>query len=171
MAWNSKVSLFSPVWSKPTASTFKINFDTAIREQFSAQSVVCRDSTGVIIQCFAQISLPCSSIYGEASGALLAAQLSLFLKLPSVIFEGDSLMVNLAINNPYITQDWRISSIILDFLSTIPSTTSWSTSYINRSINFCAYHVANWIGTRFISSYISIPSCFPISFPPCFHLV
>jgi len=32
MTWNSKVSLFFPVWSKPIGSTFKINFDTAIRE-------------------------------------------------------------------------------------------------------------------------------------------
>jgi hypothetical protein len=153
MAWNSKVSLFPPVWSKPTASTFKINFDTTIREQFSAKSLVCRDSTG--------------AIYMEASAALLAAQLSLSLKLPSVIFEGDSLMVTLAINNPSITQDWRISSIILDFLSTIPSSTSWSASHINRSANFCTHYIANWAATRFFSSCILIPSSFSISFPPC----
>jgi hypothetical protein len=73
MAWSSKVSLFSPVWSKPTASTFKINYDITIREQFSTQSAICRDSTGAIIQCFVKISSPCSAIYGEASAALRAA--------------------------------------------------------------------------------------------------
>jgi hypothetical protein len=126
---------------QPTASTFQINFDIAIKEPFSTQSAVCRDSTRAIIQCFAQISPPCSAIYGEASAALLSAQLSLSLKLPSVIFEGDSLIVTLAINNSFITQDWKISSIILYFLSTIPSTTSRSASHINRSANFCAHHV------------------------------
>jgi hypothetical protein len=127
---------------QPTASTFQINiFDISIKEPFSAHSAVCRDSTGAIIQCFAQISPPCSAIYVEASAALLAAQLSLSLKLPFVIFEGDSLIVTLAINNFFIMQDWKISSIILYFLSTIPSTTSRSTSHINQSANFYAHHV------------------------------
>jgi hypothetical protein len=78
----------------------------------------------LVIQCLAQVSPPCSAIYGEASAAFLAAQLSLSLKHPSVIFEGDSLMVTLAINNPSITQNWQISSVISDFFSMIPSTTS-----------------------------------------------
>jgi hypothetical protein len=57
--------------------------------------------------------------------------------------EGDSLIVTLTINNPTITQDWRISSIISQILSTIPSTTSWSPCHVNRSANFCAHHMAN----------------------------
>jgi len=136
MVWKIQVSLSLPIWSKPKANSYKINYDTAIREDFSAQSAVCRDSTGAVIQCLAQISPSCSAIYGEATTALLAAQRSLSLKLPSVIFEGDSLMVTLTINNPTITQDWRISSLISDFSSTIPSTTSWSAYHINRSANF-----------------------------------
>jgi hypothetical protein len=94
------------LWIRSIASTFKINYDTSIRDTFSTQSTACRDSNGLVIQCLAQVSLPCSAIYGEASAAFLAAQLSLSLKHPSVIFEGDSLMVTLAINNPSITQDW-----------------------------------------------------------------
>jgi hypothetical protein len=75
-------------------------------------------------------------LYGEASVALLTAQLCLYLRLSHVTFEGDSLTVNLAINSPTITQDWRISSIISDFFATIPTATSWSASNINRSANF-----------------------------------
>jgi len=70
-------------------------------------------------------------LYGEATAALLAAQLCSSMQLSHVIFEGNSLTVNLAINNPTITQDWRISSILSDFFSTIPSSTSWLASSIN----------------------------------------
>jgi hypothetical protein len=105
MAWKIKVTSSFPEWKTPIASTFKINYDIVIRETFSAQSAVCLNSEGSVIKCLAQVSPPCSAIYGEASATLLAAQLSLSLKPPSVIFEGDSLMVTLAINNPSITQD------------------------------------------------------------------
>jgi hypothetical protein len=89
---------------------------------------------------FSSSKPPCYAIYGEAFAALLVAQLSLSPKFPLVIFEGDSLMVTLAINNPSFTQDWRISSVISDFSSTIPSTTSWSASHINRVSILCWLH-------------------------------
>jgi hypothetical protein len=62
---------------------------------------------------------------------LFAAQLCSSLGLSHVIFKGDSLKVNLAINNPSITQDWRISSVISNFRSTIPSSTRWFASSVN----------------------------------------
>jgi len=77
---------------------YKINYDTAICPSFSAQDVVCRDSTGSIIQC-SIISLPCSAIFGEATVALLAACMALSLKLSFVILKGDSLIVTLALNH------------------------------------------------------------------------
>jgi len=101
-AWKLQGSPYFPVWKWPIASTFKINYDTAIRDTFSAQSAVCCDSNGSVIHCLVQVSPPCTAIYGEVSAALLAAKLALSLKLPSVIFEGDSLMVTLVINNPSI---------------------------------------------------------------------
>jgi hypothetical protein len=63
-------------------------------------------------------------LYGEATAALLAATLCSSMGLFHVTFEGDSLTVNFAINNPTITQDWGISSIISDFILTISPTTS-----------------------------------------------
>jgi len=99
-------------------------------------------------------------LYGEAT----AAQLCFSMQLSHVNFEGDSLTVNLAINNPTITQDWRISPIISDFFSIISSTTSWFASSINRSANFYAHHVAYWAATRFSSSCIPTSSSFSI--PP-----
>jgi hypothetical protein len=171
-AWANKTAPVLQVWTRPDPLCFKINYDTAIRNTFSAQAAVCRDSSGTIIQTFIKIGPPCTPLYGEASAALLAAQFCLFLRLSYVTFEGDSLTVNLAINNPTITLDWRISSITTDFSATIPSSTSWSVSNINRSANLCAHNVANWAATRFFSS--CIPSSFShpsfSSVPPCFGM-
>jgi hypothetical protein len=43
-----KVKLFVPTekWFPPDSASFKVNFDTAIRENFSAQSAICRDHNG-----------------------------------------------------------------------------------------------------------------------------
>jgi hypothetical protein len=173
-AWSNKISHVRQIWAKPAPLCFKINYDTAIRRNFSAQAAVCRDSTGAIIQVLTRISPLCTPLYGEATTALLAATLCSSMGLSHVTFEGDSLTVNLAINNPSITQDWRISSIISEFFSTISSTTSWSAGNINRSANFCAHYVADWAATRFTSSCIptsvSSFSSFSSSIPPCFGM-
>jgi hypothetical protein len=163
-AWSNKISPVHQVWTKHAPLCFKINYDTAIRRNFSAQAAVCRDSTGDIIQVLTRISLLCTPLYGEATAALLAATFCSSMGLSHVTFEGDSLTVNLAINNPTISQDWRISSIISDFISTISPTTSWSASNINRSANFCAHYVADWVATIFTSSCIPTSSS---SIPPC----
>jgi hypothetical protein len=48
--------------------------------------------------------------------------------------------------------------------SIIPPTASWKASHVNRSANFCVYHVANWAATRIHSD------CIPILSPPHFFL-
>jgi hypothetical protein len=103
--WTNKSASVQQVWKKLESHCFKINYDTPIRSNFSAQAAICRDSTGAIIQSFSRISPPCTPLYGEATAALLAAQRCLSLWLSQVTFEGDFLTVNLAINNPTITQD------------------------------------------------------------------
>jgi hypothetical protein len=88
------------VWIPPQEGTFKINFDTAIREPFSAQSVVCRDHIGFILKAVSQISPPCSPNYGEAQGGLLVASLASSLQLHKFVLEGDSQMVISALKHP-----------------------------------------------------------------------
>jgi hypothetical protein len=90
---------------KHDASFFKINYDTAIKDSFSAQAAVCRDSSGSIIQCSSLISPPCTAVYREASAALLAVRLAVSLQLSSSILESDSLIVTLALQKPDHTQD------------------------------------------------------------------
>jgi hypothetical protein len=80
-------------WSPPSKGAFKINFDTAIRGQYSAQVAVCRDHSSTIISACSQISPSCDPTYGEALAALLAASLATSLKLKQFIIEGDSQIV------------------------------------------------------------------------------
>jgi hypothetical protein len=103
LAWTNKTAHVRQVWKKPEPRCLKINYDTAIKSNFSAQTAICRDSTGAIIQTISRISPPCTPLYGEATTVLLDAQLCLSLQLSHVTFECDSLTVNLAINNPTIT--------------------------------------------------------------------
>jgi hypothetical protein len=168
LAWNTKLVPHLAVWSPPITHFYKINYDTAIRQSFSAQAAVCRDSTGSIVQCSSIISPPCSALLGEATAALLAARLALSLNMSSVILEGDSLTVTLALNLLNITQDWRIAFMVSCIITTFPITTSWSASHVNRSANFCAHNVVNWAATRFSSSCIPTLSLSSGSFPPCF---
>ncbi len=72
-AWKNTLAISREVRMPPSHIFFKINYDTAIRDTFSAQVAVCRDSRGSIIKCLFLISSPCSPIYGEALTALLAA--------------------------------------------------------------------------------------------------
>jgi hypothetical protein len=129
------------VWRKPSSSYIKINYDTAIRDSFSAQAAVIQDSSGTITHCSSLISLPYSVVIGEALSALLTTKLALSLHASFFILEGDSTIVTFAMQNPLITQDWRIAFTISHIHSFIPTTTNWSASSVNRSANFSAHHV------------------------------
>jgi hypothetical protein len=111
-AWQSKSSIPMEKWTSPPLNWFKINFDIAIRDSFSAQAAVCRDSNGQIIHMISQISLPCLPIVGEALAALLGVSLASQLNIDRFILEGDSGVVVSALQLPQISKDWRISNTI-----------------------------------------------------------
>jgi hypothetical protein len=48
--WSSKIHHVKEVLSKPPHGFCKVNFDTTIREGFSTQVAVCRNSNGMIIK-------------------------------------------------------------------------------------------------------------------------
>jgi hypothetical protein len=75
-AWSSIPAKKDQAWIPPQEGHFKINFDTAIRDQFSVQAAVCRDSNGSILESYLSDFPPCTPNYGEAQGALLAASLA-----------------------------------------------------------------------------------------------
>jgi len=103
--WSHKNGPSHATWSKSESLSYKINYDTIIRNNLFVQAVVCRDSTCTIIQCLTKINHPCAADYGEAQAALFAVELSSSLKRPYILFENDSIIVTIAINNHVITQD------------------------------------------------------------------
>jgi hypothetical protein len=159
-AWHSTSPTVKEIWSPPSAGSFKINFDTAIRENFSVQAAVCRDSKGKIVKAISQTNPPCDPNFGEALAARLAASLAASLQLQNFSLEGDSAVVVSALNNPSITLDWHIESVIANALSLIPVSSLWLATKIHRSANFCAHYVAYWAAARVFSG------CIPTYFPP-----
>jgi hypothetical protein len=159
-AWHPSSSTLEETWTPPPTNWVKINFDTAIRDSFSAQAAICRDDKGHILQAISQISISCSPNVGEAMAAQLAISLALSLKKDRFIIEGDSEVVVLSLKNPNFVRDWRISAIILNSLESIPSTSLWEVRNISRSANFCAHSMAHWAAAGSYSGSIPM-SAFP----------
>jgi hypothetical protein len=90
----------------PPSSWFKINFDTTIRDTYSAQAAVCRNHHEHIIRMTSQISPLCLPNMGESLAANLATSLASSLNIKRFILEGDSQIVILALQQPNIAQDW-----------------------------------------------------------------
>jgi hypothetical protein len=138
-AWHSSSQVPLEKWAPPPLSWVKINFDTTIRDSFSSQAVVYRDSRGQVLHMSSQISPPCSPNVGEAQAAQLACSIASSLSYDKFILKGDSQVVVHALKNPNSIRDWRISFVILDSLYSIPFASVWEVRKIKRSINFCAH--------------------------------
>jgi hypothetical protein len=59
-------ALHEKAWTTPPPNWVKINFDTTIRDSFSAQTVICRDSQGQVLHMSSQMSPSCSLNVGKA---------------------------------------------------------------------------------------------------------
>jgi hypothetical protein len=112
VAWTSNFSPNREHWFPPPPDSFKINFDTAIRDEFSSQAAICRNSNGKIIKILAQIKPTCSPAYGEAQAALLASFLAVPLNFDNFVLERDSATVIIALQDHSIILDWQHDHII-----------------------------------------------------------
>ena len=160
VAWKSSSPHVKVFWSPPATGSHKINFDTAIRKTFSVQASVCRDSKGQIVKALSQINPQCDPNFGEALAAQLAVSLASSLKLTKFSLEGDSTVVIDALNNPLISQDWHIDSVIASTLSLLPASSCWEAKKIHRIANFCVHYVVFWAAAR------AFLGCIPTYFPP-----
>jgi hypothetical protein len=107
----------------PPTNWVKLNFNTAIRDSYSVQAVVCRDSLGRILHLSSNLS-SCTPNVGEARAALLACSIAVSLSYDKFILEGDSEVVVLFLQHPNSVRDWMIFSVILDCLDSIPPSSS-----------------------------------------------
>jgi hypothetical protein len=131
-AWNSPSPFVKKFWSPPLAGSFKVNFDTAIRENFSVQATVCRDSKGKIVMVISQVNPPCDPTFGEAHATRLVASLATSLQLKSFSLGGDSKIIIAALTSPSITLDWHIDSIIANTISMLPTASLWEAKKIQK---------------------------------------
>jgi hypothetical protein len=81
----------------------------------------------------------------------MAASLASSLHLTNCIIEGDSFIVISALQFSAIIQDWQIEKM-LETLALLPPSSKWEAKKINKSVNFCAHHVAYWAMVRVLSS-------------------
>jgi ribonuclease HI len=157
-AWHISSQIMDDIWTPPPCEWVKINFDTAIRDSFSAQAAVCRNDKGQILHATTKISNFCTPNEGEAMAAHLAISLANSIHMDHYIIEGDSEVVVHALQNPNNIRDWRISSSILDSLESIPSASFWEVRRVKRSANFCAHSVARWAAAGSHSGSIPMSS-------------
>jgi hypothetical protein len=144
-----------------------VNFDIAIRDDFSTQAAICRNSKGKIIKILTQVRPPCSPAYGEAQATLLACSLATSLHLGNFVIEGDSSIVITALQNPSIISDWQLDHVICDIFSLIPASSTWKARKVNRSANFCAHYMAYRAVVRASSICIPFLSSPTSSVPIC----
>jgi len=120
-------------WLPPTSPGFKINFDTTIRNTFSAQAVVCRNHRGHIVSMISQINSPCLPNYGEALAAHLAISLATSLKLEKFTIECDSQVVILFLISKCKSLKW------LFYLCKIPRIFLIGASHLSFTISSTSF--------------------------------
>ncbi|GLT57767.1 hypothetical protein SLA2020_307160 [Shorea laevis] len=91
-----------------------INFDVAVKSDFSVAAMVLSDSTGKIIHAATKRLSTTDSAIGEAQAALLACKTTTSLGIYSLLLEGDAINIILAIQQPSIFKFWNFASIISD---------------------------------------------------------
>jgi hypothetical protein len=158
LAW--KNASLPSLWLPPCVGSVKGNFDVAIRGNFAVVSAVLSDSSGEI---FAAATLKLYSsdvLLGEASAALLATWLAWSYGLEVFSFEGDALLVILAINQLALFASWHFNSVILDICVELSSFRSWHASKVSRCANFCAHALVKLVAIYLV--FGSIPLGSPI---------
>lgn len=133
-AWSNKIGVpdVREEWKPPPEGIIKINFDTAIREEFSSVAAIGRDWKGKTVFACAEIDPPVDPNVGETYAAQLGVKKALDLGFPKVMIEGDSMIVTSAIQRPILVEDWAISPIISDISDTLSKLAQWSAAKIHR---------------------------------------
>ena len=103
---------------------------------------------------FSQFRPPCSSTYGAALSAHLAALLASSMKLHKFILEGVSHVITAALKAPAPIKNAQIDHVIQETITSFPPSSLWEAKKISRSENFCALYVAYRTTARVLPGYI-----------------
>jgi hypothetical protein len=69
-----------------------------------------------------------------------------------------TLVVVMALRQLFIAQDWEITNLISDSISSISTASSWKVRKIHRNVNFYNHHVVYWRFHLLISKFESLLS-------------
>ena len=130
-------------WTPPPLCV-KVNFDAAIGRNKASLTVVCRDHMANLLFVWIEIITSADPLIAKARAALLATRKLLEVSLPSVLFEGDSLVVIQAIQGISSAQYWAINSFIKYISSLISSFSFCNFTHVYRELNSLAHALAKW---------------------------
>ena len=145
-AWKEKNEKPSKdvVWSPPTKSWIKLNFDAAIREEKTTVAVVGRDSVGNLLVAWSEHFESGNSLLGEARAAWYAMRCAVNEGFQNIILEGDAWNVIEPLKNSDVTPHWSIRSILEDILLFVNSFSNVEFSFVLRKANVSAHLLAQW---------------------------
>jgi hypothetical protein len=93
-------------------SFFKVNFNVAIRPNFTVAATTLRDHNGNFVVVNSLKLSPMNAILGEAHAALLVIRLAYVHGCSPLVIEGDSLLTILAIKVPHLFLDFISAPVI-----------------------------------------------------------
>lgn len=136
-------------------SPFCLQYDAAVRGEFSMAAVVCLYMSNTILEA-QTIHLPCITdpLVAEAHAALLAATLTLKLGFNCILLEGDSRIVTVSLREEEADIEWNIFNLISSTVSMLLTIPSWSARKIAPVENSKAHLLAQWAVAHHFSDHI-----------------
>ncbi|XP_026442775.1 uncharacterized protein LOC113342437 [Papaver somniferum] len=149
------------VWSPPTQSKMKINFDGAAGIRGFACAAVARNYNCEFNGCQTQVFAFSIPVEAEAHGALVGIELAISKAMRHIIVEGDSLTVINSLKYNNFPVPWRIKNTIGKIKDKLGNFTSVDFNFIKKEANFmahslAAYAVQNQLSNQWLTSP---PSC------------
>ncbi|XP_026385187.1 uncharacterized protein LOC113280823 [Papaver somniferum] len=149
------------VWSPPTQSKMKINFDGAAGIRGFACVAVARNYNCEFNGCQTQVFAFSTPVEAEAHGALVGIELSISKAIRHIIIEGDSFTVINSLRYNNFPVPWSIKNTIGKIKDKLGNFTSVDFNFIKKEANFmahslAAYAVRNQLSNQWLTSP---PSC------------
>lgn len=105
-------------------------------------------------------------IVGETLACVRAVEVALLKNWTNVIFETDSILLEMDLGNPHLPPRWKVEDMVLSLCQLFKAQSAWSLHWVPRRLNQQAYLLAQWAARSSVSGFVSI-SCIPFSILSC----
>ena len=145
-----------PPWKPPPPGWFKVNFDVAVRQDFSVLAVVVRNGYKVV-HVATELKGAMAPLLAESCAAVFAIKQAQSLGCSQVIFEGDSSIVCEAFAPTPSDPDWAIEHVLLEGHELLENVfLFWSFNWVLRNANVCAHNLAQWAAFSFVFGTVPV---------------